>query len=88
MIINKLPFFQAGCMFLGESLCLIAHHVEKYRERQRARNGDGLTLGMPDNSKVEKPQDWSPFIFLLPACCDLCGTSIMCKSTSGSTSHM
>ncbi len=51
-------------MFLGEFLCLIAFNV--LRLRAKAKN---------EPFQTAKPH--SPFIFLLPAVCDMTGTSLM-----------
>mmetsp|Transcript_19742 Transcript_19742/g.50121 ORF Transcript_19742/g.50121 Transcript_19742/m.50121 type:complete len:389 (-) Transcript_19742:156-1322(-) len=60
------PFFQAATMFLGELLCLFAYFFyKKFMEK-------------PDYDKVEddKPK-LNPFLFALPACCDMTATSCM-----------
>eukprot|EP00164_Ancoracysta_twista_P005136 GFYU01007002.1.p1 GENE.GFYU01007002.1~~GFYU01007002.1.p1 ORF type:complete len:401 (-),score=118.10 GFYU01007002.1:293-1495(-) len=60
------PFFQASGMFLGEFLCFVAF---KYAVWNVKRTGGDLT---PLQAKP-----FNPIIFLLPACCDMTGTSLM-----------
>ena len=78
------PFFQAGLMFLGESLCLIVYNTKKaFFPKKRAAGarpsdsvqGRASGRSAQDYSKVK--QSWSPLIFLIPACCDMTGTSLM-----------
>jgi len=56
------PFFQALGMFLGEFLCLGVYYINKSRNK---------------SVEKEEPQTWSPWIFALPAVCDMTGTSLM-----------
>lgn len=62
------PFFQASLMFLGEALCLAVYNAKK---AFCAKRGGGA------KKNARKNAPWSPLIFLLPACCDMTGTSLM-----------
>lgn len=61
------PFLQAVGMFLGEFSCLIAFQIIKTYNRIRRPNQE-QNLGN---------QSFNPLIFLPPALCDMCGTSLM-----------
>jgi drug/metabolite transporter (DMT)-like permease len=58
------PFFQALCMFLGESLCLIVFFASRARAKATG-------------AKFDEAKAFSPLILLLPALCDMTGTSLM-----------
>lgn len=60
-------FIQAVGMFLGEFSCLIAFQIIKTFNRVRRPNQE-QNLGN---------QSFNPLIFLPPALCDMCGTSLM-----------
>eukprot|EP00658_Telonema_sp_P-2_P081793 TRINITY_DN8483_c0_g1_i3.p1 TRINITY_DN8483_c0_g1~~TRINITY_DN8483_c0_g1_i3.p1 ORF type:complete len:409 (+),score=115.63 TRINITY_DN8483_c0_g1_i3:201-1427(+) len=62
------PFFQAAGMFLGELSCLMVFYVSVANLR---RKGELTAEEDPKNHK------WGPTLFVLPACCDMCGTSLM-----------
>ena len=80
------PFLQAVGMFIGEGLVLIVFYLSEFWFKYR----DNKALSKPDDySAVEDgangaseggekdsqdKNNWSPIIFLLPACCDLSGT--------------
>lgn len=66
MFLNCL-FIQAVGMFLGEFSCLIAFQIIKTFNRVRRPNQE-QNLGN---------QSFNPLIFLPPALCDMCGTSLM-----------
>jgi drug/metabolite transporter (DMT)-like permease len=68
------PFFQAAGMFIGELTCLIAFYV-RLRQLRGEKDEDGNDKLQED----EKPenQKWSPTIFMIPAACDMTGTSLM-----------
>jgi hypothetical protein len=55
---------QAIGMFIGEMLCLVTFYLLVWRAK---RTGQEIDRGKPFN----------PFIFLLPACCDMTATSLM-----------
>ncbi|XP_061197294.1 solute carrier family 35 member F6-like [Saccostrea echinata] len=61
------PFLQAVGMFLGEFSCLIAFQIIKLYHRVRHTEQE-QNLGN---------QGFNPLIFLPPAICDMCGTSLM-----------
>ncbi|KAI1301310.1 Solute carrier family 35 member F6 [Halotydeus destructor] len=65
------PFLQAVGMFFGEFTCLIAFKILYmiYRRRQYTESD------MP--AMVSGTRDYSPFIFFLPALCDMVATSTM-----------
>lgn len=60
-------FIQAVGMFLGEFSCLIVFQIIKTYNRVRRPNQEP-NLGN---------QSFNPLIFLPPALCDMCGTSLM-----------
>lgn len=72
-------------MFLGEFLCLLFFHLRECyksaRSRSRRESGErGVSLvrneaGRQQGKRARKP--WSPFIFILPAMCDMTATSCM-----------
>ena len=61
------PFLQAVGMFIGEFTCLISFAIYRACNRKGVEDGT-IDLGS-DN--------FSPFLLLLPACCDMLGTSTM-----------
>lgn len=61
------PFLQAVGMFCGEFTCLISFVIYRFVNRKKVAEGE-LDLGS---------DDFSPFLLLLPACCDMLGTSTM-----------
>jgi drug/metabolite transporter (DMT)-like permease len=78
------PFFQAVLMFLGESLCLLTYHTQKtFFSSERTEVDSDEEIGPvdlsndSDDTNNNKDSSWSPLIFLLPACCDMTGTSLM-----------
>ena len=58
------PFFQALCMFMGESLCLLAFLALRARAKSTG-------------AKFDEARAFSPLILLVPALCDMTGTSLM-----------
>lgn len=65
------PFVQAVSMFVGEMLCLLAFKVMFFWFRRRqdgSENEHELTKGN---------RQFNPFIFVVPALCDMTATSIM-----------
>jgi len=87
------PFFQALCMFIGEFLCLVFFYGRVlYRRRgpwlygraggQGGGGGASQALlggggGGGGRVRQKERKDFNPIIFLLPACCDMTGTSCM-----------
>lgn len=67
------PFLQAVGMFLGELSCLLAFKLVLWHYTRKARSGQAVELPQ----SVTGSREFSPFIFLPPAMCDLVGTSIM-----------
>lgn len=72
------PFVQAVCMFMGEFLCLVAHMITKKRRTptpgEIAAEESGVAAPVSSNCRAV---DNGTFWFLLPACCDMCGTGTM-----------
>ncbi|TGZ73384.1 hypothetical protein CRM22_001552 [Opisthorchis felineus] len=73
---NK-PWFQTLLMFLGESLCLFGFFVVRYRKRRQLEN-DGLRRQLLVDPTRPGIADTPLFnwYFLLPASCDLLGTTL------------
>ncbi|XP_067136782.1 solute carrier family 35 member F6-like [Centruroides vittatus] len=65
------PFLQAVGMFLGEFTCLLTFKLIfcLYQRKQKPEEEYPVT--------ISGNQKFNPFIFLLPALCDMTGTSIM-----------
>jgi drug/metabolite transporter (DMT)-like permease len=63
------PFVQALSMFMGELCCLCLFYIMRYRERNNSARESLL--------ETAPQQDWSPWIFLPPAMCDMTATSLM-----------
>lgn len=65
------PFLQALSMFLGEILCLIAFKLLYYIFRNKGN-------GLEDTHILTKGnRQFNPFILMIPAMCDMVGTSVM-----------
>jgi len=62
------PFMQACGMFVGEMMCMVAHHAVVWWRRRKARQG----RRDPDPA----PTPFNPLVFLPPALCDMTATSI------------
>eukprot|EP00656_Telonema_subtile_P039914 TRINITY_DN449_c0_g1_i5.p1 TRINITY_DN449_c0_g1~~TRINITY_DN449_c0_g1_i5.p1 ORF type:complete len:421 (-),score=87.63 TRINITY_DN449_c0_g1_i5:192-1454(-) len=62
------PFFQAAGMFLGELSCLFVFYISVWQMRSK---------GTLTPEEDPKNHTWSPTIFMLPAVCDMTGTSLM-----------
>uniref|UniRef100_A0A914X1T1 Solute carrier family 35 member F6 n=1 Tax=Plectus sambesii TaxID=2011161 RepID=A0A914X1T1_9BILA len=75
------PFLQALCMFIGESLCLVAFVIvylfRKYRYRRARVDGDLGRIDELDDAAEPTIPRFNVLIFLPPACCDILATSIM-----------
>lgn len=76
------PFVQALGMFFGECLCMVAFRYTLYKERAENRvvevTTDSRRCQLPDVPLAySQRKAFSPIIFLAPACCDLCATSLM-----------
>ncbi len=63
------PFLQACGMFLGETMCMLAFFVIRWRRRRNQEPG-----APPD--PFTRPRNFSPLVFLPPALCDMTATSI------------
>ncbi|XP_050442960.1 solute carrier family 35 member F6-like [Adelges cooleyi] len=64
------PFVQSLSMFLGEFLCLLFFKLA-YRYHVRRQ------LPIEDSALVKGNQQFSPFIFFIPAMCDMVATTVM-----------
>lgn len=84
------PFFQAVCMFLGEMFCLGAYvsivlykrHQKKKLKEKVVDGQNNITETKLEETDTEKPKKknklpFNPLIFLPPALCDMCATSLM-----------
>ncbi|XP_065189759.1 solute carrier family 35 member F6-like [Sycon ciliatum] len=64
------PFLQAVGMFVGEFSCWIVFKL--------IQSGVCLAAAERERKRTEQPPaQFNPIIFLVPACCDICGTSMM-----------
>ncbi len=66
------PFLQACGMFLGETMCMAAFFLLRWR-RRRALRAAGAD---PAQDPFTRPRTFSPLVFLPPALCDMTATSI------------
>nr|XP_027206222.1 solute carrier family 35 member F6-like [Dermatophagoides pteronyssinus] len=66
------PFLQAAAMFFGEFLCFLVYKL-MYHYYMRRNNNDAEQL--PESIKGNR--NFNPFIFMIPALCDLTATSVM-----------
>ncbi|VDN51219.1 unnamed protein product [Dracunculus medinensis] len=75
------PFVQSICMFIGEFSCLVVYFmiyfIRRYKWRQMGVIGEEGRID--DLSSIEEPKlpEVNPFIFAIPATCDIIATSIM-----------
>ena len=61
-------------MFVGELTCLAAFYIRLAQLRgQKDENGEDV---LTEDEKPEN-QKWNPTIFMIPAACDMTGTSLM-----------
>ncbi|XP_063985850.1 solute carrier family 35 member F6 [Diachasmimorpha longicaudata] len=65
------PFMQSSFMFLGEMLCLLTFKIA-YLYYKRKNDNSIETSALTKGNK-----NFNPFILLIPAACDMIGTSIM-----------
>lgn len=65
------PFVQAVSMFIGEMLCLVAFKVIYYRCKRRQPGSED------DHELTRGNRNFNPFVFVVPALCDMTATSIM-----------
>ncbi|XP_076350795.1 solute carrier family 35 member F6-like isoform X2 [Tachypleus tridentatus] len=68
------PFLQATGMFLGELSCLAAFKLLLIYYNRRRLPG-GVNVKLP--ASIDGNRNFNPLIFLLPAMCDMLGTSVM-----------
>uniref|UniRef100_A0A1B6GK29 EamA domain-containing protein n=1 Tax=Cuerna arida TaxID=1464854 RepID=A0A1B6GK29_9HEMI len=67
------PFLQSSTMFLGEAYCLLAFKIALFIQIYRQRQGSSLE----ESTITRGNQEFSPWIFLPPAMCDMIATSLM-----------
>ena len=60
------PFFQTGLMFFGEMLCLFAFQAFHTIQKMTGRINENFSMG-----------NVTPLVWILPALCDLIGTTMM-----------
>ena len=60
------PFFQTGLMFFGEMLCLFAFQTLYIIQKMTGRTNENFSIG-----------NVTPLVWILPASCDLIGTTMM-----------
>jgi len=65
------PFLQAVGMFFGEFTCLIAFKISYFYYKRKNYNEDEMP------ASIAGSRDYSPWIFLPPALCDMTATSMM-----------
>lgn len=66
------PFLQAVSMFFGEFLCFLAYKLMfHYYMRRNENDEEKLPYSIKGNRK------FNPFIFMIPALCDMTATSVM-----------
>ena len=56
-------------MFVGEMMCMVAHHAVVWWRARKARQGQ--------RDPAPAPTPFNPLVFLPPALCDVTATSIM-----------
>ena len=60
------PFFQTGLMFFGEMLCLFASQALNTIQKMTGRINENFSMG-----------NVTPLVWILPALCDLIGTTML-----------
>uniref|UniRef100_A0A0R3RX94 TPT domain-containing protein n=1 Tax=Elaeophora elaphi TaxID=1147741 RepID=A0A0R3RX94_9BILA len=75
------PFVQAICMFIGELSCLfvyfIARYIQNHRDQTSSYDDQGSGSGIPTHMAEQHSLKFNPWIFAVPAFCDVLATSIM-----------
>ncbi|KAK6103671.1 EamA-like transporter family protein [Brugia pahangi] len=75
------PFVQAICMFIGELSCLfvyiIARYIQNHRNQTSSYSDEGSESGIPRYVSEKNPLKLNPYVFAVPAFCDVLATSIM-----------
>ena len=66
------PFLQACGMFLGETMCMAAFFLVRWKRRRNLASAGSDTSDDP----FLRPRNFSPLVFLPPALCDMTATSI------------
>lgn len=68
-------------MFIGELSCLFVYFITRYIQNRRDRaslyNGEGSGSGIPIHITERNSLKFNPWIFVVPAFCDVLATSIM-----------
>eukprot|EP00164_Ancoracysta_twista_P002055 GFYU01002707.1.p1 GENE.GFYU01002707.1~~GFYU01002707.1.p1 ORF type:complete len:403 (-),score=130.55 GFYU01002707.1:286-1494(-) len=74
------PWFQTVIMFSGELVCLLWLYVSfwiyQYRVRRQSTAQTSLLSDASTIKEVKINNEISPFLLLIPACCDLLGTTL------------
>ncbi len=73
--------FQGVCMFVGEFLCVptffVLHLIQKLRYKYNTKSAAERLLVPDDDEGAPSIPRFNPFVFLPPAMCDMCATSLM-----------
>eukprot|EP00282_Hemiselmis_andersenii_P008232 CAMPEP_0114138226 /NCGR_PEP_ID=MMETSP0043_2-20121206/16202_1 /TAXON_ID=464988 /ORGANISM="Hemiselmis andersenii, Strain CCMP644" /LENGTH=417 /DNA_ID=CAMNT_0001232167 /DNA_START=221 /DNA_END=1475 /DNA_ORIENTATION=- len=71
------PFFQAAGMFIGELLCIIAFRATLLCAASKARDTSLVDESSEYSEEAGLEEGFPPYIFALPALCDMVATSMM-----------
>ncbi|EFO26183.1 hypothetical protein LOAG_02297 [Loa loa] len=75
------PFVQGICMFIGELSCLfvyiIARYIQNHRVQTSPYSDEGSGNGIPSHISEQSFLKFNPWVFAVPAFCDVLATSIM-----------
>lgn len=68
-------------MFIGELSCLfvyiIARYIQNYRNQSSLYSDEGSESGIPTHIIERNSLKFNPWVFVVPAFCDVLATSIM-----------
>jgi len=70
------PFVQTCAMFLGQSLCLIVFFAKKSYNGKDDKEYESI-LDEDDPKGGGLKTSINPLLLCIPACCDICASSIM-----------
>mmetsp|Transcript_27546 Transcript_27546/g.69514 ORF Transcript_27546/g.69514 Transcript_27546/m.69514 type:complete len:439 (+) Transcript_27546:231-1547(+) len=71
------PFFQAAGMFIGELLCIIAFRITLLCATSKSREALHVDESSEMSDEAGLEEGFPPYIFALPALCDMVATCIM-----------
>eukprot|EP00284_Hemiselmis_tepida_P013338 CAMPEP_0174924742 /NCGR_PEP_ID=MMETSP1355-20121228/7445_1 /TAXON_ID=464990 /ORGANISM="Hemiselmis tepida, Strain CCMP443" /LENGTH=427 /DNA_ID=CAMNT_0016170575 /DNA_START=241 /DNA_END=1524 /DNA_ORIENTATION=+ len=71
------PFFQAAGMFIGELLCIVAFRATLLCAASKSRDASLPDESSEDSEDAVLEDGFPPYIFALPALCDMVATSMM-----------